>query len=99
MIFKLSGRIEVQHLPELREMVTAERHGIVLDLSEVTLVDQETVRFLLRCEADSIKLENCPAYIREWIEKERNRGQPLIFRLLFRSGSTLIFGSMIKKGV
>lgn len=73
-VFRLSGRIEVQHLPELREMVTAERHGIVLDLSEVTLVDQETVRLLIRCEADGSKLDNCPAYIREWIEKEAKRG-------------------------
>jgi len=31
------------------------------------------VRFLAHCEADGVKLDNCPAYIREWIEKERNR--------------------------
>ena len=26
---------------------------------------------LARCEAQRIKLENCPAYIREWITRER----------------------------
>jgi hypothetical protein len=31
------------------------------------------VSFLERCEADSIKLKNCPAYIREWILREQNR--------------------------
>jgi hypothetical protein len=42
-------------------------HGIVLDLKDLTLVDQEAVSFLERCEADRIQLKNCPAYIREWI--------------------------------
>jgi hypothetical protein len=47
----------------------------VLDLRDVTLVNQDAVEFLAGCEADSIKLENCPAYIRVWIEavKGRNR--------------------------
>jgi hypothetical protein len=44
---------------------------IVLDLKDLTLVDQDVVSFLARCEADSIKLKNCPAYIREWITGER----------------------------
>jgi hypothetical protein len=38
---------------------------LVLDLRDVTLVNQDAVEFLAGCEADSIKLENCPAYIRE----------------------------------
>jgi len=42
-----------------------------LDLKDLTLVDREAVRFLERCETDSIKLKNCPAYIREWITRER----------------------------
>ena len=49
-----------------------EGRQIILDLKDLTLVDREAVRFLERCEADSIKLKNCPAYIREWIERERN---------------------------
>ncbi len=31
------------------------------------------VSFLERREADSIKLKNCPAYIREWILRQQNR--------------------------
>jgi hypothetical protein len=43
-----------------------------LDLEGVDLVDQATVRFLARCAADGIQLERCPAYIREWIVRERD---------------------------
>jgi hypothetical protein len=42
----------------------------VLDLHEVDLVDRDTVRFLARCAAGGVQLEQCPAYIREWIERE-----------------------------
>src|SRR5271169_1190812 len=44
---------------------------VVLDLKDLTLVDRDAVRFLKRCEAGGIGLKNCPAYIREWIERER----------------------------
>jgi serine/threonine protein kinase len=45
---------------------------IVLDLKELTLVDQQAVRFLKRCESNGIELRNCAAYIREWIARERD---------------------------
>ena len=45
----------------------------LLDLKDVTLVDPDAVKFLARWEADGIKFENCPAYVREWIERERSR--------------------------
>jgi predicted metal-binding protein len=31
----------------------------------------EAVRCLAGCEADGMKLENCPAYVREWIDKRK----------------------------
>jgi hypothetical protein len=46
---------------------------LVLDLRDSTLVNESAVKFLAGCEADSIKLENCPAYIREWIERVKGR--------------------------
>ncbi len=72
-VFTLSGRIEAALTPELQKLIDldAENRGIILDLRQVQLVDQDTVRFLARCEADGIKLANCPAYIREWILRER----------------------------
>ncbi len=67
----VSGRIVAEQLPQLRDLVRAE-HGwdLVLDLTEVSLVDMEVVRFLVQCEAQSIRLEQCPAYIREWMTRE-----------------------------
>jgi hypothetical protein len=57
----------------LENLINAEASGrrVVLDLKDLRLVDQEVVSFLRRCEADSIQLKNCPAYIREWIRRER----------------------------
>ena len=67
--FKLSGRMGAENVAELETLVSAEASGrrIVLDLKDLTLVDQNTVSFLKRCEADGIQLKNCPAFIREWI--------------------------------
>ena len=74
-VFALSGRIQMEHLAHLQDLFKGEvrDHSVVLDLKEVRLVEREAVMFLTRCEADGIKLDNCPAYIREWIEKERGR--------------------------
>jgi len=71
-VFKLSGRMDAEHVSELEELFGAEESGrrIVLDLENLTLVDQDVVSFLRRCEAESIQLKNCPAYIREWITGE-----------------------------
>ena len=72
-VFTLSGRMEAENLAELKTLFGSEAKGrrIVLDLRDLTLVDRDAVRFLGRCEADSIKLKNCPAYIREWVTRER----------------------------
>jgi anti-anti-sigma regulatory factor len=68
----VSGRIDAAQLPDLRRMVEAEHASeVVLDLNEVTLVDVEVVRFLLHCEMQGIRLAQCPAYVREWIVREK----------------------------
>jgi len=48
---------------------------LVLNLKDVTLVNQDAIQFLDRCEADSIMLENCPAYIRQWIDQTKGHGR------------------------
>ena len=74
-VFTLSGRIEAEDIKELRQLLALETAGqhLVFDLRDVTLVNQGAVEFLAGCEADSVKLENCPAYIREWIERVKGR--------------------------
>jgi len=70
--FTLIGRIGAAHLAELQRLIDAESAGnrpIVLDLRDVKLVDREAVSFLARCEASGIKLDNCPAYVGEWIRQ------------------------------
>ena len=72
-VFALIGRIEFDNVAELERLLSLEAVGqeIVLDLQDVTLVDRNAVRFLGRCEAEGVKLVNCPPYIRDWIEAER----------------------------
>lgn len=73
-VFKLSGRMDAENVGQLEKLFSAEASGcrIVLDLEDLTLVDQDVVSFLRRCEADGVQLKNCPAYIREWITGERD---------------------------
>jgi anti-anti-sigma regulatory factor len=72
-IFTVSGRLDAENLGELKTLFSQEANDrcITLDLKDLTLVDQDAVSFLMRCEADNIQLKNCPAYIREWIRRER----------------------------
>ena len=72
-VFTLSGRMDAENVVELKTLFASEAQSrrIVLDLKDLTLVDREAVRFLESSETDSIKLRNCPAYIREWITRER----------------------------
>ena len=73
-VFKLSGRMDKDNIAELKTVIRSEANGrsIVLDLKDVTLVGQDAITFLERCEADNITLMNCPAYIREWITRKRS---------------------------
>jgi hypothetical protein len=70
--FALSGRIQSEHLVHFSIPLEQERRRIVLDLKEVILVDREAVRFLAFCETKGAELRNCPAFIREWILRERS---------------------------
>jgi len=73
-VFKLSGRIETENVAEVKALLSAETSGrhVVLDLSDLTLVDQGFVSFLKQSEANGIELKNCPAYVREWMKQEKS---------------------------
>lgn len=73
--FTITGRVEALHVAELQRLIDAEQAAdlpIVLDLEDVKLVDREAVSFLVRCEATGIRLDHCPAYVREWIGHEQS---------------------------
>jgi anti-anti-sigma regulatory factor len=72
-VLTLIGRMDEENVAELETLFLSESKGsrIVLDLKDLTLVDHEAVKYLERCETDGIQLKNCPAYIREWITRQR----------------------------
>jgi hypothetical protein len=73
----LIGRIEGENLEELKRLMGSEAGGdnLVLNMKDVTLVDQSAIRFLARCEADNVTIENGPAYIRDWIAADKRRSR------------------------
>lgn len=73
-VFKLSGQMSAENIGELEALLSAEasERRILLDLKDLMLVDQDIVSFLKRSEAHGIRLENCPAYIRQWIKQEKS---------------------------
>jgi hypothetical protein len=72
-VFTLSGQMDEEAIAELETLINSEANGrrIVLDLKDLTLVNEDAISFLERCESNSITLENCPPYIREWINRQR----------------------------
>ena len=71
--FALSGQLDPEAIAELETLINSEASGrrIVLNLKNLTLVDEDEVIFLERCESNNITLEHCPPYIREWINRQR----------------------------
>jgi hypothetical protein len=61
-----------KEVAELKEHFDCEYEIIILDLRDLRLADRDAVRFLRACEADGMQIENCPAYIREWMDREKD---------------------------
>jgi hypothetical protein len=76
-ILTVVGRIEGESLEELKRLVGSEASGrdLVLDMKDAMLADQSAIQFLAFREEDGVALENCPAYIREWIAAEERRNR------------------------
>jgi hypothetical protein len=71
---RLIGRIQTEHLSELKVQLDAADPKVVLDLRDVSIVNLDVVRFLGVCESRGIQLLDCPAYIRKWIDREKVTG-------------------------
>jgi hypothetical protein len=74
-VLRVSGRIDGTHVETLRELTGKGKttKGLAIDLTEVTLVSHEAVEVLTLAEASGIELKNCPAYVREWVSRQRER--------------------------
>jgi hypothetical protein len=66
----ISGRLTAKDLGVVRTSLH-ERRVVAIELAEVELVDRDAVKLLAQAEAEGIELRSCPAYISEWITKER----------------------------
>jgi len=71
-VFSVSGRMEAEHVSELKELFDRDYREIILDLRDLRLADRDAVKFLRGCERDGMKFENCPAYVREWMDREKD---------------------------
>ena len=71
MILCISGRITAQDVDMLRGLLEQERSAVAIDLKNVLLADREAVKLLAVHESNGAELRNCPAYIREWVTRER----------------------------
>ena len=70
---RLSGHFQAEHIEELKQQLQDNGPRFVLDLKEVTVVDVEMVRFFGACEDNGVKIVHSPPYIREWMNRERER--------------------------
>ncbi len=70
-VLRLSGRLQSEHVDQLKAQVEDRTQSVILDLDGVKLIDREVVCFLEQCEASGVELRQCPLYLREWIDRER----------------------------
>jgi hypothetical protein len=70
-IIWLIGRIRAEDLEELKKQIDYSAEAKVLDLSEITIVDVDVIRFLSVIEREGTRFMGCPPYVREWILRER----------------------------
>jgi anti-anti-sigma regulatory factor len=72
-VFRLSGRFGLEHVHELDAALEKEEGNIALDLHDVTQIDLDVIRFLVKCEVNGAEVRRCAGYVRHWIQKERAR--------------------------
>jgi len=90
--------MKAEEVAELKALFDVDYRTIVLHSRDVRLADRDAVKFLRDCEADGMKLENCPAYVREWMEREERlreprTGNPDLREEVYRSDEYIVFGA------
>ena len=73
-LFRMSGQIDEEGLDTMREVLAGEKGEFAVDLKEVSLICREAVMLLALIETRGIELRNCPSYVRDWVDREKNRG-------------------------
>jgi hypothetical protein len=68
----LNGKFNEDAVYELHQSIMearGARQRILIDLSEVTLVDRKAVEYISEQSGDDIQVVNCPIYLRRWIRQ------------------------------
>jgi ABC-type transporter Mla MlaB component len=71
----ICGSVSEEALPEIALLIDRGKrdHGtILIDLSEVTLLDPAAAQFFAEQFRGGVRLVNCPAYLKRWILRDRN---------------------------
>ena len=69
----LDGNVSQNALPQIASLIDHGRRDhekVILDLSEVTLLDPAAAQFLAEQFRGGGRLVNCPVYIRRWIPRD-----------------------------
>ncbi len=75
-VFRLIGDIREEDTAELETHLRARGSVRSLELSELKDVDLSAVRFLLNWEERGMTMLLIPAYVQEWMNRERARRNP-----------------------
>lgn len=67
----ISGEITEQDVDTLRASLAQESGVVAIDLKDVLIVEREVIELLAMRESNGVEIRNCPAYIREWITREK----------------------------
>jgi anti-anti-sigma regulatory factor len=73
-VLHISGRIDSADVEILRELIEKEERAkniLAIDLKEVTLISRDAIRLLSSVETRKTELRNCPAYIRNWVSRDK----------------------------
>ncbi len=75
-LLRLTGKISEEYLAMLERLLDEALESgrrIGLDLRAVTLADREAVELLALRSSRGVSLEHCPAFLREWIRREKEQ--------------------------
>jgi outer membrane protein len=90
-VYSLVGRVDADHLDELKGLlVQASESGlkVIFDLEGVDRVDRNAIRFFVRGPGRQAHLLHCPAYVKEWCRAEARHRSAL--RVVKSSGATAV---------
>ena len=71
LVLHISGRITRDDLDVPRPALE-DGSVVAVELAELELIDRDAVKLLAINEGNGIELRHCPAYIREWVTRERD---------------------------